>query len=122
MFNQVFQMPDFPPEISGDDTGQRQTADQTLRLKQEIRRLEANLAKALLISEALWEIVREKLQMQEEQLYEKIYEIDMRDGAADGKNQRKAMPCPKCGRVVSPRYPACIYCGQAMDDSVFQMG
>ena len=83
-------------------------------VEQKLRRLEDNLAKALMINEALWEIVRDRHGLSEKDLYEKLYEVDMRDGELDGKNQRKAAACPNCGHMVSGRHSACIYCGQAM--------
>ncbi len=88
---------------------------------ERVRVLEANLAKVLMINEALWEILRDKLDLTDEELNQKLYEIDMRDGVLDGKNQRSVSECPSCHRKVSPRHPACIYCGQIINDSVFQM-
>ena len=92
---------------------------QTRALKTQIRILEANLAKTMMICETLWEFLRDKTSLTEQDLHKKLYEIDMRDGILDGKNQRKAIECPECGHMVSPRHPACIYCGQVIDDSVF---
>jgi len=86
-----------------------------------IRFLEANLGRAFLICEALWELLRDRAKLTEQDFNDKLYEIDMRDGQIDGKNQRKAVPCPKCRRKVSPRHQACIYCGEIVDDSVFTM-
>ena len=91
------------------------------QVQYQARILEANLAKALMINEALWEIIRDKLKLGEDDLNNKLYEIDMRDGLLDGKNQRRVSECPNCHRCVSPRHPACIYCGQIMDDSVFSI-
>ena len=88
---------------------------------ERVRILEANLAKVLMINEALWEILREKLGLTDEDLNQKLYEIDMRDGVLDGKNQRSVSECPSCHRKVSPHHPACIYCGQIINDSVFQI-
>jgi len=90
-------------------------------LQVQLKAFEANLAKTLMINEALWEIIRDKLSLTEDDLNEKLYEIDMRDGQLDGKNQRKATSCPNCHRTVSPRHPACIYCGTVIDESVFRM-
>ena len=87
--------------------------------QKQVRILEANLAKTLLITEALWEIVRDQCGLTIKDLHEKLYEVDMRDGILDGKNQRQRTQCPKCGRTVSPRHPACIYCGEVIDKSVF---
>jgi hypothetical protein len=90
-------------------------------LQGRINVLEANLAKALLISETLWEFIKENHDLTDEQLRQKVYEVDMRDGTLDGKNQRKAVECPNCRHMVSPRHPACLYCGQVIDDSIFTM-
>ena len=91
------------------------------RAQSQVRMLEANLAKALMINEALWELIRDKLNLTEDDLNNKLYEIDMRDGALDGKNQRPVSDCPNCHRKVSSRHPACLYCGTVIDESVFKM-
>lgn len=87
----------------------------------KVRILEENLAKALMINEALWELIRDRLGLTEDDLNNKLYEIDMRDGKLDGKNQRPISECPNCQRRVSSRHAACIYCGTVIDDSVFRM-
>ena len=86
-----------------------------------LRVLEANLAKTLMICETLWELLRDEHGWSEETLHKKLYEVDMRDGVLDGKNQRKAVECPDCGHTVSARHPACIYCGRVIDTSVFKL-
>lgn len=91
------------------------------RLRAQVRVLEANLAKSLMINEALWELMRDRLRLTEKDLHDKLYEVDMRDGQLDGKNQRKIATCPNCHRKVSPRHPACIYCGHIIDTSVFSI-
>lgn len=87
----------------------------------KVKHLEATVAKVLMINEALWEIIRDKFDMTDEDLHDKIHEVDMRDGQADGKNQRKASKCPECDHMVSSRHPACLYCGHVMDSSIFDM-
>jgi hypothetical protein len=91
----------------------------TKSVERDIRVLEANLAKSMMINEALWELIRDRHGLTEKDLHDKLYEVDVRDGTLDGKNQRKAVECPKCSHRVSPRHPACIYCGQVIDESVF---
>ncbi|MCF7954676.1 MAG: hypothetical protein K9M75_02630 [Phycisphaerae bacterium] len=88
-------------------------------VESQIKRLRADLARSLMISEALWELLRDRAKLTEEDLHKKLYEIDMRDGVLDGQNKRKAQKCPDCEHMVSSRHPACIYCGKVMDDSVF---
>ena len=91
------------------------------RLQRQNRVLDANLAKTLLICETLWEFIKEHHNLTDEELRKKIYEVDMRDGVIDGKNQRKAVKCHDCGHTVSARHPACLYCGNVIDSSVFTL-
>lgn len=90
-------------------------------LEEHVRKLEGDLAKSLMISETLWELLRDKTGLTDDDLCQKISEVDMRDGKLDGKNQRKGVACPNCGRMVSPRHHTCIYCGQVMDTSAFAL-
>ncbi len=89
--------------------------------ERRVRVIEANLAKTLMICETLWELLRDEHGWSDQNLHKKLYEVDMRDGVLDGKNQRKAVVCPDCGHKVSPRHPACIYCGRVIDTSVFTL-
>lgn len=93
----------------------------TKSMERDVRVLEANLAKTLMICETLWEMIRDQHGLTEKDLHNKLYEVDMRDGVLDGKNQRKSVDCPDCGHTVSPRHPACIYCGKVIDVSVFSI-
>ena len=100
----------------------RKAKTETGDLRNRVKILENNVAKALLINEALWELIREKLRLTDDELNEKLYAVDMRDGTLDGKNQRShAIKCPQCNRTVSHRHAACLYCGHIMDDSVFSL-
>jgi len=90
--------------------------------QQRYKVLEANLAKSLLICETLWELLRDEHGWSDQDLFKKLHEVDMRDGVADGKNQRKAVTCPDCKHTVSPRHPACLYCGHVIDTSPFTIG
>ena len=47
-----------------------------------------------------------------EQLVAKIDEIDLRDGALDGRSAKTPpTQCDACGRTLAKRQPVCIYCG-----------
>ena len=92
------------------------------RAEQHANLLEANLAKSLMISEALWKLLAEKTGLTENDLIEKLHEVDMRDGVLDGKNQRGIAECAACGRKVSGRHAACLYCGEVINGSVFNPG
>ncbi len=66
-------------------------------VERKIKVLEASVAKTLMINEVLWEFIRDNHSLTEKDLHKKIYEVDMRDGVIDGKNQRKPTECPDCG-------------------------
>ena len=118
----TFAMARLTPHESTSAASDIARTDADLRsLRREVQSLDANLAKALMINEALWELLRDKLDLTENDLNDKLYQIDMRDGQLDGRNQRGPARCPECNRTVSARHPACIYCGTIIDQSVFGM-
>jgi len=82
------------------------------RARTEVQELEARLDKALLASEAMWTIMRDKLGLDDVQLVERINDIDLSDGKLDGKVRKPVVTCPKCRRKISLRFPQCMYCGQ----------
>ena len=90
-------------------------------VKYEIRRLEDKIETLAMTCQALWEIVRERTNMTDDELVAKVSEIDRRDGAADGKMGRSGRSCEKCGRVLNKGREKCMYCGAAAGkDHVFQ--
>ncbi|MBL7214415.1 MAG: hypothetical protein ISS71_01920 [Phycisphaerae bacterium] len=91
------------------------------RAERQVKILEANLAKTMMICESLWELLAERTGLTEQELYQKILEVDIRDDVQDNKNQRKATQCPKCQRTVSARHAACLYCGEVIDQSIFNL-
>jgi len=66
----------------------------------------------LLINMAMWSILEQKLGVTEEELSQRITDIDLRDGKLDGRVGTSAQECPTCGRVMSVRHQRCMYCGQ----------
>jgi hypothetical protein len=121
----MFRMRNYGGDVnSGSYTGSQAASraeSKATTIEHQVKRLHADLARSLMISEALWELLSEKEGLTEVDLHKKLYEIDMRDGVIDGKNQRKAQKCPACEHMVSARHPACIYCGKVIDESVFSI-
>ena len=84
----------------------------TARELTELRRAAEGLA---LANQALWELLRDRLKLGEQELLDKMQEIDLRDGRRDGRvtPAGDAVPmCGRCNRRLSPRHERCIYCGQ----------
>ncbi len=76
--------------------------------------LDARLERALMACEAMWSLVRDKLQLTDLQLIDRINELDLSDGKLDGKVRKTAVSCPSCGRTIARRHAKCMYCGQAV--------
>lgn len=89
-------------------------ADQTLA---QTQRLEDKVDGLALACQALWELQRDNSGLTEQQLEEKMEEVDMRDGRLDGMLSSVVDKCAKCGRKTSRRRPRCLYCGSEVEKS-----
>ncbi|MBL8520161.1 MAG: hypothetical protein JNK75_05765 [Betaproteobacteria bacterium] len=98
-------------EAKADNAG-RDAAHASERVATEVRRLEAKIDGLALICEALWELLRERTQLTDDDIRKKMQEIDLRDGVADGKITSVATECRKCQRKTFTRNPVCMYCGE----------
>lgn len=87
----------------------------------EVEHLQTKLDRLKLVTRALWEIVRDNTSISEAMLEAKVKEIDLRSGAADGRDQRRITKCQKCGRTIQRGQDTCQYCGHVQGyDSVFE--
>lgn len=76
-----------------------------------VHSLETRLERLALITEALWTLLRERVGMTDDELLDRIRDVDLSDGVLDGKVRRGIADCPGCHRVLSKRHDRCIYCG-----------
>lgn len=95
------------------------TGDEVDRLQRKIidkedrlRELEFTVQRMALASQAMWELVRETTGITEDQLRERMHEIDLRDGCRDGRISPQVLTCPQCSRAVSSKNPRCMFCGE----------
>ena len=95
-------------ERTAADAGNR--ADTATRT---VKELEARVDRLTLVNLAIWSLLREKTGLTEENLLERVREIDLKDGVIDGKVPRQVRKCEQCGRVMSARHTTCLYCGHA---------
>ena len=79
-----------------------------------IERLEHKINSLALACQALWEILKENTELSEAVLAERMQEIDLRDGVADGKITHTVAECPTCGRKTTRRRTTCMYCSAAI--------
>ena len=81
----------------------------------ELADLQARCDKALMVCEALWTILRDQLNLSEDDLIARVNEIDLSDGRLDGRAKKSGtVRCPDCDRTISQRFANCIYCGTAI--------
>lgn len=81
------------------------------QIEAQTRELSAAIDKLILITRAMWEITAKEKGLTDEDLINKVNEIDLRDGRADGKMQTAIRQCPSCGRNLFVGHRKCLYCG-----------
>jgi hypothetical protein len=95
-----------------DATADARTDMQGRRSNASSQQLEARVDKLALVCRSMWELVRDNTSLTEDDLMNKVLELDLRDGVADGKMQQGVQKCAHCGRSMSPRHARCLYCGR----------
>ena len=101
---QEIQLNDLRAQQHGTDLSQRRTDGDVAELARQIRKI-------ALVNQALYELLKERTGISDEELRRKIDEIDKRDGTADGKLSPKPVMCPKCGHIVTAGTLSCQSCG-----------
>ncbi len=76
-----------------------------------VAQLERRVNRLALVSQAMWELLRERSHVTDKDLADKILEVDLRDGQTDGRIAPIACECPNCHKPISSRRPTCVYCG-----------
>ncbi len=88
-------------------------------VRTDLNNLREQVEHLALLSQSLWELLQERLQITEAELEQKVQEVDLRDGTVDGKITRHPLRCPKCLRVSNSRHKRCLYCGLEFQTDVF---
>ena len=86
------------------------------RLGAQVGYMERKLERLALACQALWELLRDHTDFTEEHILQKMQEVDLRDGAADGKIGHKPLTCPACNRTANSARQACLYCGASLSE------
>jgi len=78
-----------------------------------IKKLEQDMERVLMITEALWKMLKEEHGYSDKELFKRVTEIDMRDGRLDGRVAPDGPElCPHCQRTMMGSKPICLYCGK----------
>ncbi|PCJ62161.1 MAG: hypothetical protein COA79_05590 [Planctomycetota bacterium] len=107
--------------IHGSSSGLSARAD-AREAKTEVGQLKAETERLLIITEALWKILKEEHGYNDEKLLQHIQDIDLKDGKLDGRvaKQGGPKPCPECQRPISSRHFNCLYCGAELTKEPFE--
>ncbi|MFQ5844121.1 MAG: hypothetical protein ACE5JG_03955 [Planctomycetota bacterium] len=89
------------------------------RAETSLQFMEARLDRTLLTMEAMWTLMRDRLQVTEEELAGRPAGIDLADGARDGKARRPSGKCVGCSRTVPRRHGRCMDCGAELRHDPF---
>ncbi len=95
--------------------GAERTAERALskadRYAADIADVRKQIERLSLACQAMWELLRDRTGLTEQDIEAKILEIDARDGQVDGKIGTSSFDCPACGRPTNSRRSSCLMCG-----------
>lgn len=77
----------------------------------DIDDLNRHVRKLALVSQALYELLKESTGITDEDLRRRIEMIDKRDGAVNGRLDAAPLKCPKCGGAITAGGLSCKSCG-----------
>ncbi len=100
--------------INGASAQASQAKNKADRVESELRSLRRQLDRVTLACQGMWELIRENSEITEQMLADRIHEVDLRDGVADGKLGHQVIDCPHCGRKTSTKRGFCVMCGEAV--------
>ncbi len=88
--------------------------------RSQVELMQMDIERLLIITEALWTMLRDEHGYTDDQLIQNVQTIDLRDGRLDSKVAKQPpSKCPQCGRAISARRP-CVFCGTSSMGDPFQ--
>ena len=97
------------PQINLDTT----TALAARKAETDVNLLKQDVERLLMITEALWGILKEKHGYNDNELILRVSRIDVRDGKLDGRVAAgPPSECPNCHHVMTRHRAICMYCGK----------
>ncbi len=85
----------------------------------ELRTLRSQFFRTQLACEALWSLVQERLELTDEELRDRMAQLDLEDGVADGRRKHPPQSCPRCQRTFGRHWMQCLYCGEPVQGDAF---
>jgi hypothetical protein len=88
------------------------TSQKTNHVATDVHFLRAMVERQAITNAALIELLTQHLGISENDIINKIEEIDLRDGVKDGKITSSPKSCKSCQRVLPAQRNVCLYCGE----------
>ena len=88
-----------------------EAASDAASAKREVASLERDLARLKLVCAAVWELVKTRTNLTEDDLAAMVAQLDAKDGVADGQMTRGIRKCVQCDRTLPSKQNKCLYCG-----------
>jgi hypothetical protein len=79
-----------------------------------VSQAERRINRLSLVCQAMWELLRERSNVTDEELSDKVLEVDLRDGQTDGRIAPTSVECPNCHQLSNSRRVTCVFCGAEM--------
>ena len=89
----------------------RQASNKADAVVSEFARLQRRIDRLSLAAQAMWELLRDRSGVTEDELQTKILEIDLRDGLTNGRMQTQITDCPQCQAKTNSKRSTCVICG-----------
>ena len=87
-----------------------QAQDRVGRMQDELAFLRRRLDRMILVNAALWELVKGKTGLIDQELQAQVLELDAADGQIDGRLGGGKRLCRQCGKSLHPKHRTCLYC------------
>ncbi len=112
--------PLYQPRNQGPSSTARDANARARETEATLEYTQAHLERTMMICEALWTFLKEKHGYTDQDLVERVEEIDLRDGVLDGRvSASEPTPCPNCGRNTSRKKMLCLYCSTPIEPDLF---
>lgn len=98
-------------KIAGAERAAERAQSKADRYASDIAGIKNHVDRLSLACQAMWELLRDRSDLTEEDIEAKILEVDGRDGRVDGKIATQVCTCHACGRPTNSRRSSCVMCG-----------
>ena len=107
----IWHLYDQQKKIAGTERKAERAMSKADRYAADVAVIRRQVDRLSLACQAMWELLRDRSDLTEEDIEAKILEIDARDGRVDGKFATKLTNCSSCGRPTNSRRDSCVMCG-----------